>query len=188
MAKNKAVILTAPSGSGKTTVSRELMRRFPILRFSTSATTRAPRPGEIDGKDYYFLTPEAFEEQIVAGAFVEWEEVYPGLRYGTLRREIERIIGEGGVPLFDVDVQGAKRLSAEFDALAIFILPPSKQELEKRLRARAQNTPHDLAKRLAKADLELQESDFFPVRVVNDDLKRAVEEIVPTVERFVGKN
>lgn len=180
--------MTAPSGSGKTTVGRELRLLFPALRFSTSATTRAPRPGEIDGKDYFFLTPEAFEAHVAAGDFVEWEEVYPGLRYGTLRTEVERIVAEKGVPLFDVDVRGAKRLSAEFDALAIFILPPSKEELEKRLRARGQNTPQDLAKRLAKADLELQELEFFSVRVVNDDLKRAMEEIAPKVARFIGQS
>lgn len=188
MAKNKAVILTAPSGSGKTTVSRELMRLFPVLRFSISATTRAPRPGETDGKDYFFLTTEAFEALVATDAFLEWEEVYPGLRYGTLRKEIERIVSDGGVPLFDVDVQGAKRLCAEFDALAIFIVPPSLEELEKRLVARAQNSPQDVAKRLAKAGLELQESNFFSIKVVNDDLQRTLEEITPLVARFVGEN
>jgi guanylate kinase len=188
MKKNKAVILTAPSGSGKTTLSRALMQSFPKLRFSISATTRPPRPGETHGKDYFFLSPEEFMTMQKNGAFVEWEEVYPGLFYGTLKNEIERIEREGGVPLFDVDVQGAKRLCAEFDALAIFILPPSKQELEKRLRARAQNTPQDLAKRLEKADRELEQQSFFSVRVLNDDVDRALAEIAPTVARFIGED
>ncbi|MCS7085201.1 MAG: guanylate kinase [Bacteroidia bacterium] len=186
MNKAKAVILTAPSGSGKTTIGRELMRRFPALRFSVSATTRPPRPGEIHGRDYYFLTPEEFDRHIVSGSFVEWEEVYSGMRYGTLRSEIERIVAEGGVPLFDVDVQGAKRLCEYFDALAIFILPPSKQELENRLRSRAHDSPSDLARRLEKADRELQEQHRFSLRVVNDDLTRALDEISPVVARFIA--
>lgn len=184
---NKLVIFSAPSGSGKTTIVRELLKRFPQFEFSISATSRKPRGQEQDGVDYYFLSHDEFKSRVERGEFVEWEEVYAGTCYGTLKSEMERIWSKGNVIIFDVDVMGGinlKRLFGE-QACSIFIMPPSVEELERRLRGRATDTEEVILKRIAKADFELSKSSEFDFAVVNDDLATAVEEAASIIENFL---
>lgn len=184
---NKLVIFSAPSGSGKTTIVRELLKRFPQFEFSISATSRKPRGQEQDGVDYYFLSNDEFKSRVERGEFVEWEEVYAGTCYGTLKSEMERIWSKGNVIIFDVDVMGGinlKRLFGE-QACSIFIMPPSVEELERRLRGRATDTEEVILKRIAKADFELSKSSEFDRTVVNDDLATAVEEAASIIENFL---
>jgi guanylate kinase len=179
------IVLTAPSGAGKTTIARRLMAEVPGLRFSVSATTRPPRPGERDGVDYFFLSEEAFAARVAEGAFVEHEEVYPGRFYGTLREELERA---GHAVLLDVDVKGAlavKRLYGD-RALTLFIRPPSLAALAERLRARGTETGDRLAVRLERARLEMEYAPAFDAVVVNDGLEAAVAETVALVRAFLA--
>ena len=183
----KLIIFSAPSGSGKTTIVRELLKRFPQFEFSISATSRKPRGQEQDGVDYYFLSNDEFKSRVERGEFVEWEEVYAGTCYGTLKSEMERIWSKGNVIIFDVDVMGGinlKRLFGE-QACSIFIMPPSVEELERRLRGRATDTEEVILKRIAKADFELSKSSEFDFTVVNDDLATAVEEAASIIENFL---
>ncbi len=183
----KLVIFSAPSGSGKTTIVRELLKRFDCFEFSISATSRKPRGEERDGVDYYFLSNDEFRARVERDEFVEWEEVYAGTCYGTLRSEVERIWAKGNVILFDVDVMGGIKLKRLFgdDACSVFIMPPSVEELERRLRGRGTDAEEVIRKRIDKAEFELSKSSEFDFTVVNDDLQQAVDETVAIITNFL---
>lgn len=185
----KVVIFSAPSGSGKTTIVRRLLEQYTQFEFSISATSRAPRGQEQDGVDYYFLTPEAFAEKVKEDAFVEWEEVYAGTSYGTLKSEVERIWSKGNVILFDVDVMGGINLKRIFgdDACSIFIMPPSVEELRRRLVGRATDTMEVIEKRVAKASFEIEKAPQFDHTVINDDLEKAVEDTRTILNNFLAR-
>ena len=185
-----AIIFSAPSGAGKTTLVRHLMTKMELsLGFSVSATTRGPREGEVNGKDYHFLPPEDFAEKVKNGAFVEYEEVYEGLSYGTLCSEVEKLWRDGRTPLFDVDVVGGQTLKAVFgdSALSIFVMPPSLFALEDRLRGRGTEDEAALEKRIAKAQQELEAASAFDLRLVNDDLDLAKQEAEDMVGDFLER-
>ncbi len=181
----RLVIVAAPSGSGKTTIVRHLMGRFPSLAFSISATTRPRRAHEEDGRDYYFIPVAEFKKKVAAGDFLEWEEVYAGSFYGTLLSEVRRMKSLGRDIIFDVDVKGALNIKKNYPegSLALFVKPPSLEVLGERLRSRGTETPETLAKRLEKADYELTFEKNFDAVVVNDDLPTALRE----AERIVGE-
>lgn len=189
MKKGKLVIFSAPSGSGKTTIVKELMKQVPNLAFSVSACSRSPREGEIDGKDYYFLSVDDFRKKIEQHAFVEWEEVYKDRLYGTLSAEVERLRNQGIHVLFDVDVMGGMNIKAIYGmhALSIFIQPPSVQELRTRLELRGTDTTEDIDIRVEKAEFELTYSDHFDLVVINDELDKAVKEVVGLVTEFLSE-
>ena len=180
----KIIALTAPSGSGKTTIARRVLAAFPEMTFSVSATTRARRPDEKHGLQYYFVSEDAFRDLIASGALIEYQEVYPGRFYGTLRSEVEQTT----TPiLLDIDVEGTlkvKRLYSD-DALTIFIQPPSLEVLAERLRRRNTETKTSLRHRLGRARHELTYADRFDAVVVNDDLKHAVDETIRLVRSFL---
>ena len=183
----KLVIFSAPSGSGKTTIVKELLKRFDCFEFSISATSRQPRGQEQNGIDYHFMTNEEFKSGVERGEFVEWEEVYAGTCYGTLKSEMERIWAKGNVIIFDVDVMGGinlKRLFGE-DACSVFIMPPSVEELERRLRGRGTDAEEVIMKRIAKAEFELSKADAFDHVVVNDDLQEAVDTTAAIIADFI---
>jgi guanylate kinase len=186
--QGKLIILSAPSGAGKTTIVRHLLESGLNLAFSVSATTRPPRGTEKNGHDYFFLSVEEFKKKILADEFVEWEEVYADLFYGTLKSELERIWGDGNHVLFDVDVKGGISLKQIFgaSALSVFIMPPSVSELEKRLINRGTDTPEKIRIRVEKADEELSLADKFDVILLNDDLEQAKAEASETISRFLG--
>ena len=185
----KLIIFSAPSGSGKTTIVHRLMGIVEGLEFSVSATSRAPRGAEQNGKDYYFLSAEEFDSKIAEDAFVEWEEVYAGTKYGTLRSEMERIWSKGHTILFDVDVKGGVRLKEIFgsQALSIFVMPPSVEELRNRLVGRATDSPEKIEQRIAKAGEELGYAERFDRVVVNDNLDEAVEQVRSIVTAFIAE-
>lgn len=188
--KNKKVIIfSAPSGSGKTTIIKRLLTYFPDFEFSISATSRQARAGEVDGRDYYFLTKQSFEEKVNNNLFLEWEEVYAGICYGTLKSEIERIWNNDKIVVFDVDVLGGMRLKEYFGskALSIFVMPPSIEVLEQRLRIRNTETEEAIEKRLSRSSLELQHSPKFDITVINDVLEQAVEEAKMNIQSFLNK-
>lgn len=187
MTMGKLVVFSAPSGSGKTTIVRELLKRFPQFEFSISATSRQPRGAERNGVDYYFLSNEEFRRLVDEDSFVEWEEVYSGTCYGTLRSEMERIWNKGNVIVFDVDVMGGINLKRIFgdDACSIFIMPPSIEELERRLVGRATDTAEVIAKRVAKAEFEISKAEEFDHIVVNDILDDAVERTQQIIRGFL---
>lgn len=182
------LIVSAPSGSGKTTILKKLFEKYPNdFGFSVSATTRAPRKGEENGKDYHFLTPEEFNKRITEEEFLEYEQVYANLYYGTLKSEIERISGEGKYPVFDVDVKGGVNIKKSLGdkALSVFIMPPSIEVLRQRLLNRNTENEDTLKKRLDRAEMEIGYSKFFDKVIINDDLDKAVEEFVKTVEENI---
>lgn len=185
----KVVIFSAPSGSGKTTIVKQLLQRYPRFEFSISATSRAPRGVEQHGVDYYFLSQEEFAAKVAEDAFVEWEEVYAGTSYGTLKSEVERIWAKGNVILFDVDVLGGINLKRIFgvDACSIFIMPPSIEELRRRLEGRGTDAPEVIEKRVAKASLELTKAPEFDHTVVNDRLEEAVAATCTLLDQFLAK-
>ncbi len=185
----KLVIFSAPSGSGKTTIVRRLLSIFPQFEFSISATSRQPRGTEQDGVDYYFLTQEEFAKAVAEERFVEWEEVYQGTCYGTLRSEMERIWAKGNVILFDVDVLGGINIKRIFgdNACSIFVQPPSIDELERRLRGRGTDSEEVIAKRIAKAEFELSKAVEFDHIVINDDLDTAVKDTIEILNSFLSK-
>ncbi|WP_302236303.1 guanylate kinase [uncultured Alistipes sp.] len=185
----KVIIFSAPSGSGKTTIVHRLLERYPQFEFSISATSRAPRGAERDGVDYYFLSQEAFAAAVAEGRFVEWEEVYKGTCYGTLRSEVERIWQKGHVIVFDVDVLGGINLKRIFgqDACSVFIMPPSVEELQRRLEGRGTDSPEAIDRRVAKAEFELTKAPEFDHTVVNDRLDDAVEETCAILDAFINR-
>lgn len=184
---NKAIIISAPSGAGKTTIVRRILETIPQLEFSVSACSRPRRGSEVDGQDYFFLSVDEFRGKIKNNEFLEWEEVYPGSFYGTLNVELDRIWKEGKIPVFDVDVVGGDNLKKQFgdSALAIFIRPPSLQVLEQRLRDRATDDEESLRKRLAKAEQEMAYAGKFDAIVVNDDLERATVKAEELVKSWI---
>lgn len=185
--QKKMVLLTAPSGAGKTTIANRLMHAFPFLTFSISATTRKARDYERDGEHYYFYSPEKFQELVDEGAFVEYEEVYPGKFYGTLKKEVERIWNKGLTVLFDLDVKGARNLKSIYGdrCLSLFIEPESLEVLEQRLQGRKTETKQTLAQRLKRAEFELQQRHYFDHRIINEDLEVAVAEARDRVLHFM---
>ena len=188
MDSKKVIVITAPSGAGKTTIVKKLLQQRDDLAFSISACTRSARPGEQHGVDYYFLTAEEFDQGIADNAFLEWEEVYPGKRYGTLRQEVQRLWEQGKTVLFDIDVQGAISLKKHLgsQALTIFIQPPDKIELERRLRNRKTENEESLGRRIAKSTWELSFASKFDQVVINDDLDTAVLEVQQLVDGFLS--
>ena len=187
---DKLIVFSAPSGSGKTTIVRHLLEQTDLpLAFSISATTRAPRGTEKDGADYYFLSPEAFKSKIEKGEFLEYEEVYPGLFYGTLASEVKRLWNEKKAVLFDIDVMGGMSIKKSFPAetLTVFIQPPSIKTLEKRLRSRNTDTEETLQIRLSKAQQELDQAQTFDEIVINDDLATALSQTKELVRSFLAK-
>lgn len=185
--EGKLIIFSAPSGSGKTTIVRHLLAKYNNLGFSISACTRDRRGrNEVQGKDYYFLTPEEFKNSIDNNEFVEWEEVYPGGYYGTLKSEIERLWAEGKHVLFDVDVKGGLKLKEYFKerALAIFVKAPSEEAIKERLMARGTETEDSLSKRLFKVKFEMSFQDRFDVILLNDNLENALIKAEELVENF----
>lgn len=191
MTKGKLIILSAPSGTGKSSIISKIISD-PDLRlgFSVSATCRKPRGEERHGREYYFLTYEDFMERVGRGEFVEWEEVYPGTCYGTLRSEVERVVDAGRNLIMDIDVKGGLNVKRQFgdEALAIFIMPPTLEELERRLRGRATDSEESIRARLEKAEYELGFADGYDVRIVNDDLDRAAAETADVIRKFIGSH
>ena len=184
------ILLAAPSGTGKSTMAKRLFNDFPQLKFSVSATTRAPRKGETHGVDYYFLSMYSFQQKIDDGDFIEWEEFYGGTRYGTLRSELVKNTEKGYFTLLDVDVKGAVRLKSLFDehCLALFLRPPSLETLEERLRNRNTDSETSLKLRLERAEEELGYSGQFDHIITNDDLEIAYSELKETVQTFMNSN
>jgi guanylate kinase len=185
--EGKLVIVSAPSGAGKTTIVKHLLDSVPGLQFSVSACSRPPRAHEKEGVDYYFLSADTFREKIGKGEFIEWQEVYEDQYYGTLRSEAERIWNKGKHIIFDVDVKGGLNLKKLFPdrSIALFIMPPSFEVLEERLRNRSTEDEASLRKRLGKARSEMEYANSFDHIVVNDDLEKAKDEAYKLVEHFI---
>jgi guanylate kinase len=182
------IVLTAPSGAGKTTIARGVMREMPDIQFSVSATTRAPRESETDGEDYHFVSEDTFRRLIDKGELLEYEEVYPGRLYGTLREEVETKAAEDPV-LLDIDVKGAlnvKRLYGD-DALVVFIAPPSMDELQRRLAQRGTESEDSLSTRTNRASMEMEARDRCDAVVVNDEVDRAVQETLGVIRQFLNR-
>ena len=185
----KLIIFSAPSGSGKSTIINYLLQQSLRLRFSISATSRAPRGTEQNGVEYYFLTPEEFKARIAKGDFLEYEEVYTDKFYGTLKSEVERILDEGDNVIFEVDVVGGCNIKHYYGerALSVFIQPPSIEELRKRLVGRGTDTPEVIESRIAKAEYELSFADKFDTVVINDDLETAKANALQVIRTFLAK-
>lgn len=189
--QNKIIIIAAPSGAGKTSITRHLLKTFPAqLAFSISCATRPPRSYEVHGKDYYFISPGEFRQRIENKEFVEWEMVYEGKYYGTLKTELQRIWAGHKVPLLDVDVKGGLNVQEQYrsSTLSLFIEPPSLQELRRRLEKRGTETPESLAARISKASYELSFKPRFDKPVINDTLEKACKEAEEAVRDFLNKN
>ena len=182
------LIFSAPSGSGKSTLVQHLLDTRQDIELSISATTRAPRGQEQDGREYYFITPERFEQLIKEDAFVEWQQVYKGTYYGTLRSEIERIENAGHHVVFDIDVKGGSNDKRMFGdrARAIFISPPSIEALRERLTKRGTDSPEKIEERLAKAEIEMADAPLFDTILVNDDLATTKKELDKELATFLG--
>ena len=185
--EGKIIIITAPSGAGKTSITKYLLQKYPRLSFSVSAATRAPRGREQDGVDYYFMSAEAFQQKIKDNAFIEWEMVYEGKYYGTLKSELQRIWSEGKTPLLDIDIKGAVHVQQQFakNTLSIFIEPPSVEELKKRLESRGTETPESIQTRLSKAAYEISFKDQFNKIILNDNLEKACAETEVVIKEFL---
>jgi guanylate kinase len=187
MKEGKLIIFSAPSGAGKTTIVQHLLGKIPQLEFSISATTRKPRGDEQNGKDYYFISKEEFLHRIAKKQFVEFEEVYSGTFYGTLRTEIERIWQKGKTVIFDIDVEGGLHLKRKYEenALAIFVQPPSLEVLKERLAGRGTDSAEKLHERFTKAEKELDYAPQFDIILKNHDLQTACEEAEELVNTFI---
>ncbi len=190
METGKLVIFSAPSGSGKTTIVKHLLKVMPEkLSFSISATSRPKRGLEENGKDYHYLSKEDFKKRVDAGEFLEWEEVYAGVYYGTLRSEVERIWASGKNVIFDIDVEGGLNLKNQFGekALAVFVMPPSIKILEERLQSRSTDSPESIARRVAKAEKELKTAELFDSFILNEHLETALVKAEKVVGDFLEK-
>jgi guanylate kinase len=190
MHQGKAIIFSAPSGSGKTTIVQHLLANNPVLGFSISACTRDKRGrNETNGKDYYFLSPEEFKKKIDNDEFIEWEEVYQGNFYGTLKSEIDRIWAQGKHVIFDVDVKGGLNLKNYFKdrALAVFVKVPSMEVLKSRLHDRKTDSEHSISQRLFKAKFEMSFENKFDVTLVNENLEKSLKEAQTLLDEFLGK-
>ena len=187
--KGKLIIFSAPSGAGKTTIVKHLLQKGFKLEFSISATSREARHTETHGKDYYFISAEEFLAKVENDEFLEWEEVYKGTSYGTLKSEVERIRKQGNNVIFDVDVVGGLNIKKYYgdDALAVFVQPPSVEELRKRLRGRSTDSEEKIAMRIAKAEHELSFAPQFDVVITNDDLQVAFSEAEKLIVGFLEK-
>ena len=183
----KLIIVTAPSGAGKTTIVKHLLKTYDNLAFSISASTRSKREAEVEGKDYYFMDVEKFRSLINRGAFLEWEEVYENQYYGTLKSEVERLWAEGKHVVFDIDVKGAINLKMVYpgSTLTIFVKPPKPEVLAERLKRRQSESEESLQKRITKANFELTFEEKFDVVLINDDLGTALKEAEWIIEKFV---
>lgn len=190
MSEGKLVLFCGPSGSGKTTIVHHLLKTDPRLSFSVSATTRPQRENETDGIDYHFISVEEFRKRIDGDEFIEWEEVYTGRYYGTLNSEVNKIWENGKVPIFDVDVEGGLKIKEKFGSrlLAVFVRPPSIEELRKRLTARNSETPESFKARIEKSEHELSYAFRFNKFIVNDNLKFALKEAQIIVNDFLESN
>lgn len=185
--ERKLIVVSAPSGAGKTSIVRYLLEQNPQLSFSISATTRAKREMEVDGRDYYFISVPEFQKRIENEAFLEWQEVYKGQYYGSLKSEVDRLCGEGKVVVFDVDVLGGLNIKKYYgeQALAIFVQPPTVEALKERLTGRGTETPESLQKRLDKAEYEMSFANQFDVILVNDKLEVARDEANRLIRDFL---
>ena len=185
--QHKLILFCGPSGSGKTTIVHHLLKKFPMMRFSVSATTRPKRENETDGIDYHFLSPEEFRTKIANNEFLEWEEVYNDRYYGSLKSEVDRILNEGNIALFDIDVVGGLNIRKNYgrQLLDVFVMPPSVDELHKRLVARATEDEESLRKRLDKAEEEMHAAFQFNHVIVNIDLQKAIQEAEDKVLAFL---
>ncbi|HMO62266.1 MAG TPA: guanylate kinase [Ferruginibacter sp.] len=185
--QNKIIIITAPSGAGKTSITHHLLRSFPSLAFSVSAATRQARGNEKNGVDYYFMSLEDFKNKIQLNEFVEWEMVYEGKYYGTLKSELQRMWNNSQVPVLDIDVKGAIHVRQQYpqSSLTIFIEPPSVDVLRKRLQSRGTETEESLAARVNKASYEISFKDQFDVCILNDDLQSACQQASTVVANFL---
>ena len=188
MNAGKLIIFSAPSGAGKTTIVQHLLKVIPDLEFSVSACSRPIRKGEVQGLDYYFLSVDEFRQKIRNDEFLEWEEVYKDNFYGTLRSEVFRIWNKGHHVIFDVDVEGGLNLKGQYasSALAVFVMPPSIQSLEDRLKQRETETTESIARRLGKAGKEITSADRFDTILLNDSLTSALTEAEKVVKNFLG--
>lgn len=187
--KGKLIIISAPSGCGKSTIIGDIMDRGELdLQFSVSATNRQPRPGEVDGVSYHFLTDQQFKDLIAEGAFVEYEQVYPGRFYGTLRSEIQNRVNDGHNVILDIDVKGGVNVKNQFgdDAMSIFIAPPSISELRWRLKKRGSETDAEIEQRVGRAEFELNFRDRFDHVVVNDTLPEAIAAVEGLMSEFIA--
>lgn len=186
--KGKMLILVSPSGGGKSTMANKLLKDFDNIKFSVSATTRNPRPGETDGQHYHFLSDKEFEEKIQNDEFLEWEEFYNGTKYGTLRSAVEKELNKGYFILLDIDVLGALNVKKMFgeEVLAIFLAPPSIEVLEQRLKARGTEDDKTLQTRLKRAAKEMKYKNHFDKYIINNDLESAYNEIRETVSTFIN--
>ena len=184
--RGKVIVIVAPSGAGKTTIAQRLLKEYPQLKFSVSATTRPAREDEEHGKDYYFLNDEEFDQKVANGEFLEWEP-YSGHKYGTLRSEVDKLVESGYFPLLDIEVKGALNVQELYgsDVVSIFIEPPSMEELKNRLSNRGSETDKSLSKRLKRAEMEMKYADHFDYSVVNDDLETAYAEVKEIIESYI---
>ena len=185
--KNKIIIITAPSGAGKTSITHYLLKKFPQLAFSVSAATRPRRNHEVDGKDYYFLSQEEFEQKAKHNEFIEWEMVYEGKSYGTLKSELQRIWNNNQVPVLDIDVKGAIHVQGQYSGtvLSIFVEPPSVEELKRRLSSRGTETEESLQTRVNKASYEISFKHRFDKIILNDDLNKACLQAEEVIKEFL---
>jgi guanylate kinase len=184
---NKLIIITAPSGAGKTSITRHLLQQFPQLAFSVSAATRAARGKEQDGVDYYFMSTQAFQHKIQENEFVEWEMVYEGKYYGTLKSELARIWNNQQTPVLDIDVKGAIHVQQQYpgSSMSIFIEPPSLEELKRRLQSRGTETSESLQARINKASFEISFKQQFNHIIVNDNLEKACRQAIELTNAFL---
>ncbi|HQT91690.1 MAG TPA: guanylate kinase [Candidatus Kryptobacter bacterium] len=177
------LVVSAPSGAGKTTIVKEVLRQYPSFGFSVSATTRQKRQGEVDGKDYFFISRGEFEKRIADGELVEFEEIYSNY-YGTLKSEVEKALSNGNDIVFDVDVNGGLSIKAKFpEAVLIFVKPPSMEILRKRLEGRGSETAEQIDGRMARVQMELEKGEQFDYIIINDELKRAVNEVFDIINK-----
>lgn len=185
--QNKIIVITAPSGAGKTSITRHLLHVFPQLAFSVSAATRAARSYEQHGRDYYFLTPDDFKQKIQQNEFVEWEMVYEGKYYGTLKTDLQRIWDNEQIPLLDIDVKGAIHVQQQYSgtSLSIFVEPPSVEELQRRLESRGTETAESLQARVNKAAYEISFKHHFDKVILNDNLEKACAEAEQILKEFL---